>query len=200
MSINLLFPLLIISDFSPISNVLDGHLHPLKFTEFCQPDATMPFGKELMQITKDLRIALPTITGKATSSYPEDSRYRIEVHVPGRTFESRTEPVDFKFIAPNWILGRYMAIHCALGRIKEVYRGCLFHRTYSRYLGEEKMEKSSQARPRTLSCPMHRPWRSTAGLWSITRSRTPGRSSNCHSASLSLKMQPGKPTMSMSWR
>ncbi|KAE8793410.1 hypothetical protein D1007_31994 [Hordeum vulgare] len=74
---------------------------PVKFTEFCQPDATMPFGKELMQITKDLRIALPTITGKPTSCYPEDSCYRIEVHVPGRTFEPRTEPVDFKFIAPN---------------------------------------------------------------------------------------------------
>ena len=48
----------------------------------------------------------------------------FEVHVPGRPFEPRTEPVDFKFIAPNWILGRDMAVHCALGRIKEVYRGC----------------------------------------------------------------------------
>ncbi|KAE8790990.1 hypothetical protein D1007_34638 [Hordeum vulgare] len=79
----------------------------------------MPFGKELMQITKDLRIALPTITGKPTSSYPEDSRYRIEVHIPGRTFEPRTEHVEFKFIAPSWSLGRDMAVHCALGRIKE---------------------------------------------------------------------------------
>ncbi|KAE8812685.1 40S ribosomal protein S5-1 [Hordeum vulgare] len=26
---------------------------PVKFTEFCQPDTTMPFGKELVQITKD---------------------------------------------------------------------------------------------------------------------------------------------------
>ncbi|KAE8779187.1 hypothetical protein D1007_47824 [Hordeum vulgare] len=94
----------------------------VKFTEFCQPDTTMPFGKELVQITKDLRIALPTITGKPTSSYPEDSRYRIEVHIPGRTFQPRTEPMDFKFIAPNWILGRDMAIHCALGRIKEEYK------------------------------------------------------------------------------
>ncbi|KAE8783895.1 hypothetical protein D1007_42575 [Hordeum vulgare] len=84
----------------------------------------MPFGKELVQITKDLRIALPTITGKPTSSYPEDSRYRIEVHVPGRTFQPCTEPMDFKFIAPNWILRRDMAIHCALGRIKEEYKGC----------------------------------------------------------------------------
>ncbi|KAE8782634.1 hypothetical protein D1007_43988 [Hordeum vulgare] len=84
----------------------------------------MPFGKELVQITKDLRIALPTITGKPTSSYPEDSRYRIEVHIPGRTFQPRTKPMDFKFIAPNWILGRDMAIHCALGRIKEEYKGC----------------------------------------------------------------------------
>ena len=97
---------------------------PVMFTEFCQPDTTMPFGKELVQITKDLRIAVPTITGKPTSSYPEDSCYRIEVHIPGRTFEPRTEPMDFKFIAPSWILGRDMAIHCALGRIKDKYKGC----------------------------------------------------------------------------
>ena len=77
-----------------------------------------------VQITKDLRMALPTITGKPTSSYPEDSRYRTEVHVPGRTFQPRTEPMDFKFIAPNWILEMDMAIHCALGRIKEEYKGC----------------------------------------------------------------------------
>ena len=32
---------------------------PVKFTEFCQLDSTMPFGKELIQITKDLSIALP---------------------------------------------------------------------------------------------------------------------------------------------
>ena len=105
---------------------------PVKSTEFCQPDATMPFGKELMQITKDLRIALPTITGKPTSSYLEDSCYRIEVHVPGRTFEPRTEPVDFKFIAPNWILeGTWRSIVYS-----DVSRKCteaaLFHRTYSR--------------------------------------------------------------------
>ncbi|KAI5013147.1 hypothetical protein ZWY2020_028101 [Hordeum vulgare] len=98
---------------------------PVKFTECCQPDTTMPFRKELVQITKDLRIAVLTITGKPTSSYPEDSRYRIEVHIPGRTFEPRTEPMDFKFIAPSWILGRDMAIHCALGRIKDEYKGCL---------------------------------------------------------------------------
>ncbi|KAE8778026.1 hypothetical protein D1007_49095 [Hordeum vulgare] len=93
-------------------------------TEFCQPDATMPFGKELVHIVKDIRIALPAITRKPTSSYPAHARYRIEVHIPGRTFEHRTEPIDFKFIAPSWILGKDMVIHYALGRIKEVYRGC----------------------------------------------------------------------------
>ncbi|KAI5001046.1 hypothetical protein ZWY2020_011005 [Hordeum vulgare] len=84
----------------------------------------MPFGKELMKITKDLRIALPTIIWKPTSSYPKDTRYRIEVHIPGRTFEPRTEPMDFKFIVPSWILRRDIEIHCALRRIKEEYRGC----------------------------------------------------------------------------
>ncbi|KAE8766727.1 hypothetical protein D1007_62008 [Hordeum vulgare] len=93
-------------------------------TEFCQPNALVPFGKEVVQITKDLRISLPTITGKPISSYPKDSRYRIVVHIPGRTFEPRTEPVEFKFIAPSWILGRDIAVHYAVGRIKEEYRGC----------------------------------------------------------------------------
>ncbi|KAE8810879.1 hypothetical protein D1007_12378 [Hordeum vulgare] len=81
----------------------------------------MPFGKELVRITNYLRIAWLTITGKPILSYPEDSRYRIEVHIPGRTFEPRTEPMEFKFIAPNWILGRDIVVHCALGIIKEEY-------------------------------------------------------------------------------
>lgn len=98
--------------------------NPFFVTEFCQPDATMPYGKELVQIVKDIRIALPTITGKPIMSFPADARYRIEVHIPGRTFGNRRELIDFKFIAPSWILGRDMAIHSALGRIKEVYKGC----------------------------------------------------------------------------
>jgi len=98
--------------------------HPVLFTEFCQPDVTMPFGKELVQIAKDVRIALPSITGTTIMSFAADSRYRIEVHIPGRTFGNRTEPINFRFVAPSWILGRNIAIHRALGRIREEYRGC----------------------------------------------------------------------------
>ncbi|KAE8773705.1 putative LOB domain-containing family protein [Hordeum vulgare] len=62
-----------VADIFALQQQMDTFI-PVKFTEFCHPDATMPFGKELVQITKDLRIALPTMTGKPTSSYPEDSR------------------------------------------------------------------------------------------------------------------------------
>ena len=45
----------------------------------------------------------------------------IRVQVPGRTFTLVTEPIEFSFYAPTWILGKSMAAHIAMGRIGEVY-------------------------------------------------------------------------------
>ena len=45
----------------------------------------------------------------------------IQVQVPGRTFTSVTESIDFSFDAPTWSLGNSMAAHIAMGRIGEVY-------------------------------------------------------------------------------
>src|SRR4051812_11804678 len=95
---------------------------PVLLPEFCQPDETMLFGRRLVQITKELKIALPSITGTPIMAFPEDRRYRIKVHIPGRTFGSLSVPVDFRFTAPTWILGRNIAVHTALGRIQEEYR------------------------------------------------------------------------------
>ena len=95
---------------------------PVLLPEFCQPDETMLFGRRLVQITKELKIALPSITGTPIMAFPEDRRYRMKVHIPGRTFGSLSAPVDFKFAAPTWILGRDIAVHSALGRIQEEYR------------------------------------------------------------------------------
>ena len=94
---------------------------PVLLPEFCQPDETMLFGRRLVQITKELKIALPSITVTPIMAFPEDRRYRIKVHIPGRTFGSLLAPVDFKFTAPTWILGRDIAVHSALGRIQEEY-------------------------------------------------------------------------------
>ena len=55
-------------------------------------------------------------------AFPEDRCYRIKVHIPGRTFGGLSAPVDFKFTAPTWILGRDIAVHSALGRIEEECR------------------------------------------------------------------------------
>ena len=96
---------------------------PVLITEFCQPDKMMPFDPLLVQIIKELRIALPTITGTPVMALPTDPRYKIEVHIPGRTFRHTSESIDFQFVSPTWILGRNMAVHRALGRIWEVYRG-----------------------------------------------------------------------------
>ena len=94
---------------------------PVLLPEFCQPDETMLFGWRLVQITKELKIALPSITETPIMAFPEDRRYRIKVHIPGRTFGSLSAPVDFKFTTPTWILGRDIAVHRALGRIQEEY-------------------------------------------------------------------------------
>ena len=55
-------------------------------------------------------------------AFLEDPRYRIKVHIPGRTFGSLSAPVDFRFTAPTWILRRDIAVHTSLGRIQEEYR------------------------------------------------------------------------------
>ena len=65
---------------------------PVQMTKFCEPDATMPFGKEMVELVKDVRIALPTITGTPTMALPADTRYRIEVHIPGRTSDLTPSP------------------------------------------------------------------------------------------------------------
>jgi hypothetical protein len=95
---------------------------PVLLPEFCQPDETMPFGKLLVRIIKKLKIALPSITGKPINALPTDTRYRIVVHIPGRTFGGYSEAIDFQFTAPTWILGRDMAIHRSLGHLREEYR------------------------------------------------------------------------------
>lgn len=89
--------------------------------EFAQPDETMPFGRRLKEIVKYLQIALPSMTGTFIATLPEEKRWRIEVHIPGRTFEKTTEPINFFLEAPNWSLGRSIAAHAALGRICEEY-------------------------------------------------------------------------------
>lgn len=100
---------------------------PVLLPEFCQPDETMPFGRKLVQMVKKLKIAPPSITGKPTNALPTDTRYRIEVHIPGRTFGGHTEPINFEFTEFNWIIGRDVAIYRALGHLREEYRAELDH-------------------------------------------------------------------------
>ena len=91
-------------------------------TQFTQPDETMPFGRRLMKITKYLNIGLPSFTGTLKTSSPEDRRWRIDVHIPGRTFGRNIKPIDFYLEAPNWSLGQSIAAHTSLGRIRLEYR------------------------------------------------------------------------------
>ena len=55
-------------------------------------------------------------------AFPDDRHFRIKVHIPRRTFRNLSAPIDFRFIAPDWIIGRDIAVHSALGRIQEEYR------------------------------------------------------------------------------
>jgi hypothetical protein len=89
--------------------------------EFEQPDETMPFGRQLMKIVKHLKIALPTLTGTFTATLPEETCWRIDVHIPGRTIGVHTEPIDFYLDVGSWGLGKGIAAHIALGRIREEY-------------------------------------------------------------------------------
>ena len=42
--------------------------------DFDQSDETMPFGRQLVKITKHLKIGLPTFTGTFTDTLPKETR------------------------------------------------------------------------------------------------------------------------------
>ena len=75
----------------------------------------------MKEATRYLNIRMPSFTGTYTATLPEEERWTIQVHVPGRTFTPVTEPIEFSFDAPTWSLGKSMAAHIAMGRIGEVY-------------------------------------------------------------------------------
>ena len=54
----------------------------------------------------------------------------IQVQVPGRTFMPVSEHIEFSFDAPTWSLGKSMAAHITMGRIREVYQNDLKETIY----------------------------------------------------------------------
>ena len=90
--------------------------------KYAQPDEGTPFGFHLKEVTKYLNIGLPSFTGTFNATLPEEERWKIHAHVPGRTFAPITKPIDSVFNAPTWSLGRSMASHITMGRIGEVYQ------------------------------------------------------------------------------
>ena len=108
-------------------------------TEFAQPDDTMPFGQHLKNVVKYPNIALPTFTRTFTETLTEEKRWRIDVHIVGRTFGDTTEAIDF-FNAPTWSLGRSIAAHDTSRRICEEYHNDL-EKTTSGYAAGITKEK-----------------------------------------------------------
>ena len=88
--------------------------------KFMQPDEETPFGRHLKEVTRYLNIGLPSFTGTYNATLPEEERWLIQAQVPGRTFAPVTSLIAFSFNARTWSLGRSMAAHIAMGRIREV--------------------------------------------------------------------------------
>ena len=89
--------------------------------KFTQPDEDTPFGRHLKEVTRYLNIGVPSFTRTYNATLPEEERWMIGVHAPGRTFAPVTEAIEFSFDAPTWSLGKSMAAHIAIGRIGKVY-------------------------------------------------------------------------------
>ena len=98
--------------------------------KFMQPDEDTPFGRHLKEVTKYLKIGVPSFTGIYNATLPEEERWMIQVQIPGRTFMPVTETIEFSFDAPTWNLGKSMAAHISMGRIGEVYHKELKDTTY----------------------------------------------------------------------
>src|SRR4051812_8617172 len=89
--------------------------------KFAQPDEDTPFGRNLKEVTRYLKIGIPSFTGTYNATLPEEEHWMIQVQVPGRTFSPTSKPIEFSFEAPTWSLGKSMAAHITMGRIGEVY-------------------------------------------------------------------------------
>ena len=76
----------------------------------------------------------------------------IRVQVLERTFSPTTEPIEFSFDAPTWSLGKSMAAHIAMGRIREFYRNDLKDTIYQ-ICGrrDEQWEMISTRRDRSIA-------------------------------------------------
>ena len=68
----------------------------------------------MKEATRYLKIRIPSFTGTYTATLPEEERWTIRVHVPGRIFIPVNEPIEFSFDAPTWSLGNSMAAHIAM--------------------------------------------------------------------------------------
>ena len=62
--------------------------------KYAQPDESTPFGLHLKEVTKYLNIGLPSFTGTFNATLLEEERWKIQAHVPGRTFAAITKPID----------------------------------------------------------------------------------------------------------
>ena len=120
--------------------------------KFTQPDEDTPFGRHLKEVTKYLKIGVPSFTGTYNATLPEEERWMIQVQVPGRTSMPVNEPIEFSFDAPTWSLGRSMAAHITMGLIGEVYHKDLKDTIYQ-ICGrrDEKWEMISTRKDRSIA-------------------------------------------------
>ena len=89
--------------------------------QFYQPKEKSPFGAQLHSVCEHLSIGLPSFTGKFIAASPEESLWRVNVSIPGRMVEPETDSIDFSLEAETWDIGKSMATHASLGRIREEY-------------------------------------------------------------------------------
>ena len=69
--------------------------------KYAQLDEDTPFGFHLKEVTKYLNIGLPSFTGTFNATLPEEERWKIQAHIPGRIFAPITKPIDSVFNAPT---------------------------------------------------------------------------------------------------
>src|ERR1041385_4821381 len=93
----------------------------MPINKFAQPDETTPFGESPMEIVKFLKIALPSFTGTLMTTGPGEKCWKVQVHIPGRTFGRKIKQINFSVKAPKWSVGRSRAAMMTLGRIRQEY-------------------------------------------------------------------------------
>src|ERR1041385_5642188 len=81
---------------------------PTPRPQYFQPKEKSAFGAQIHKVCEHLSIGLPSFQGTFIATAPEESLWRVNVTISGRTVDPETDSIDFSLEVETWDLGKAM--------------------------------------------------------------------------------------------